>query len=108
MKAVNAITLRFLGGPVLTAAVVLGFASPVQSSETDQRTREMLEAIITGYHSNRAKISDFRMSGNIITLHGEGESQKKKEIAFQVSSNTESNSNSDLDIILLARKFKKV
>jgi len=62
--------------------VVLGSALPAESREIDQKTREMLDTIIAGYRSNRARLSDLTMSGSILTIQGEGENQTKLETTY--------------------------
>ena len=68
---------------LLCASFVLGFVSLAKTGEIDQNTRDMLETIMAGYHSNRAGILDISLTGNIITLRGGGESQKKTEVEYK-------------------------
>jgi hypothetical protein len=68
---------------LLCTSIILGFALQVESSEIDQQTREMLDAIMAGHRNNRAGLSDFTMSGNILTVRGEGENQVKLETTYK-------------------------
>ena len=52
--------------------ISLDFSTAI-SKQVDPQTKDMLDTIIAGHRSNRAKITDLSMSGSILILHGKDE-----------------------------------